>query len=494
VVADKEWDAIKAAQKLRVEWSDVKPPFPDMAALYDHIRNAPVRKREVVAEADGLGGDLVVVDNKETGNVDEAIKNAARVIEAEYEWPFQSHASMGPACAIVDVKDGQATLWTGSAKPHFARDGVAAILGLAPDKVHGIWKPGPGAYGRNDAGDAAMDAAVLAKAVGRPVRLQYMRDQGTGWDPKPPASIHRARAAIDASGNVIAYEFTSKAFSLLEVYSNESQPHDTLAGQLLGVPLKPTAAFRVPGDSYEFANKRLAWETIPPLLDRGSPLRTSHMRDPAMVHFGSESFIDEVAAALGVDPVEFRLRYIKNSRDIAVVKAAAERSGWQPRPSPRRDQTGNKVTGRGIAYVQRNGTRVAIVAEVDVDRSTGKIWARKFTVAHDCGLIINPDGLKHAIEGNVVQGTSRTLWEEVKFDTRNVTSIDWLTYPILDITETPETIDLVLIDRPEIAPSGAAEAAMRPLPAAIANAIFDATGVRIRRVPFSPERVRAALS
>jgi nicotinate dehydrogenase subunit B len=360
--------------------------------------------------------------------------------------------------------------------------------------VHGIWKPGPGAYGRNDAGDAAMDAAVLARAVGRPVRLQYMRNEGTGWDPKPPASIHRARAAINSSGNVIAYEFVSKAFSLLEVYSNESQPRDTLAGQLLGVPLKPTDAFRVPGDSYEFANKRLAWETIPPLLDRGSPLRTSHMRDPAMIHFGSECFMDELAAALDVDPVEFRLRHIKDPRDVAVVKAAAEKAGWQRRPSPRRDQAGNKVTGRGIAYIQRGGSRVAIVAEVEIDRSTGKVWARKFTVAHDCGLIINPNGLRHTIEGNVVQGASRTRWEEVKFDQNNVTSVDWLTYPILDITDTPETIDIVLINRPEIAPSGAAETAMRPLPAAIANAIFDATGVRMRRVPFTPERVKAALS
>jgi nicotinate dehydrogenase subunit B len=480
VVADKEWDAIKAAQKLNVEWSDVEPPFPGAAALYDHIRKAPVRKREV--------------DRKEAGNVDEAFKSAARVIEAEYEYPFQSHASMGPACAIVDVKDGQATLWTGSAKSHYARDGVAAILGLTPDKVHGIWKPGPGAYGRNDAGDAAMDAAVLAKAAGRPVRLQYMRDQGTGWDPKSPAYVQRARAAIDASGNVVALEFTSKAFSQLEVWSNESQPRDTLAGQLLGVPLKPTDMFRVPGDSYGFANKRLAWETIPPLLERGSPLRTSHMRDPAVVHFGSESFIDEVAAALSVDPVELRLRYIKDPRDMAVVKAAAEKSGWQTRPSPRRDQTGNKVTGRGIAYTQHGGTRVAVVAEIDVDRPTGRIRARKFTVAHDCGLIINPDGLKHAIEGNIVQGASRALWEEVKFDTKNVISIDWLTYPILDITETPETIDIALINRPEIASSGGGEASMRPLAAAIANAIFDATGVRIRRVPFSPERVRAALS
>jgi CO/xanthine dehydrogenase Mo-binding subunit len=482
VVADKEWDAIKAAKALKVEWSNTAPPFPDPASLYEHIRKAPVRHRE---EPD-----------KEAGNVDEAFKNAARVIEAEYEWPFQSHASMGPACAIVDVRGGEATLWTGSAKPHFARDGVAAILGLPAEKVHGIWKPGSGAYGRNDAGDAAMDAAVLAKAVGRPVRVQYMRDQGTGWDPKAPASVHRARAAVDNSGNVIAYEFTSKAFSRLEVNSNESKPHDTLAGQLLEVALRPIDAFNVPGESYVFANKRMTWETIPPLLDRGSPLRTSHLRDPAgpQIHFASESFMDEIAAALSVDPIELRLRHIKNERDRDVVTAVAERSGWVKRASPRKDQTGNTVTGRGMAYASRAGTRVAIVAEVDVDRSSGKIWARKFTVAHDCGLIINPDGLRHTIEGNVVQSTSRTLWEDVHFDRNAVTSVDWLTYPILDITEAPEVIDVVTINRPEQPATGAGEGSTRPIAAAIANAIFDATGVRIRRVPFTPERVKQAMS
>ena len=195
-----------------------------------------------------------------------------------------------------------------------------------------------------------------------------------------------------------------------------------------------------------------------------------------------------------MDPVAFRLQYVKDPRDIAVIKAAAEKANWQPRPSPRKDQTGSKVSGRGFAYVQRGPTRVAIVAEVDIDRSTGKIWARKFTVAHDCGQIINPDGLRHAIEGNVVQGISRTLWEEVKFNSKNVTSVDWLTYPILDITEMPETIESVLIDHPEIAPSGAGEPSTRPVAAAIANAVFDATGVRIRRVPFSPENVKSALS
>ncbi len=204
--------------------------------------------------------------------------------------------------------------------------------------------------------------------------------------------------------------------------------------------------------------------------------------------------MDEVAAATNSDPIEFRLRYIKEPRDIAVIKAAAEKAKWDTRPSPRKDQTGSKVSGRGIAYSQRNGTRVAVIAEVDIDRSTGKIFARKFTVAHDCGQIINPDGLMKCIEGNIVQGVSRTLWEEVTFDRNAVTSVDWISYPILDITETPGQVDVVLIDHPEIAPSGAGEPSIRPVAAAIANAIFDATGVRIRRVPFSPERVKAALS
>ena len=482
VVADSEWDAIKASQQLKVEWSDAKPPFPDRAALYDHIRKTASRRREV--------------EGKQAGNVDDAFKTAARVIAAEYEWPFQSHASMGPACSLVDIKDGHVTCWSGSQKPHFVCAGLAAILQVPEDNVHVIWTPGPGSYGRNDADDAAMDAAVLAKAVGKPVRVQYMRNQGTGWDPKGPASVHQVRAALDASGNVIAYDFLSKAFSRVDVDTNGSKPYDTLAGQMLGANLKSGDGFGIPAESYEFANKRTAWEVIPALLDRASPLRTSHLRDPVgpQIHFASESFMDEVAAALNMDAIEFRLRYVRDPRDIAVIKAAAEKANWQSRPSPRKDQTGDKVSGRGIAYAQRNGTRVAMIAEVDIDRRSGKISVRKFTVAHDCGQIINPDGLRMTIEGNVVQGISRTLWEEVKFDNKNVTSVDWLSYPILDITETPEQIDVVLINHPEIVPSGAGEPSSRPVAAAIANAVFDATGVRIRRVPFAPDYVKAALS
>jgi CO/xanthine dehydrogenase Mo-binding subunit len=477
VVAEREWDAVQAAERLKVTWSEATPPFPENSALYDHIRQASVVKREVLVTA---------------GEIDPAFTGAARVVEAEYEWPFQSHASMGPACAVVDARADGATLWTGSQKPHFARDGVAGILGLPPEKVHGIWVPGPGSYGRNDAGDAGIDAALLSKAVGRPVRVQGMRYEGHGWDPKGPASIHRARAALDKDGAVIGYVFESKGFSRVDIDTNESDPAYSLAGQLTGLPLKSLQGFGVPAESYGFANKRLAWETIAPLLDRASPLRTAHLRDPVgpQIQFASESFIDEIAAATGADPVAFRLRYLKDPRDIAVVKAATERAGWQPRPSPRPDRTGDTLVGRGIAYAQRSGAVVAIVAEVEIDRRSGKIWARKFTVAHDCGLIINPDGLRRCIEGNVVQGTSRALSEEVAFDRAKVTSTDWTSYPILDITEAPEAVDIVLINRPDLPPAGAGESSIRPVAAALANAVFDATGVRLRRAPLTPERLK----
>ena len=483
VVADREWDAIQAMQKLKVEWSQVADPFPDQTALYDHIRKAPVRKQQIEAQ---------------TGDLDAAFKSAARVIEAEYEWPFQSHACMGPACALVEIKDGKVTCWSGTQKSHFVAQGIAATIGVPPETVHvGLEDRGLVSYGRNDADDCAADAATLAKAVGKPVRLQYMRDQGTGWDPKGPASVHKVRAALDSSGNVTAYEFMTKAFSRVDVDTNGSQQFDTLSGQTRGVPLKSGDGFGIPAESYGFGAKKAGWEVIPPLLDRASPLRTSHLRDPVgpQIHFASESFIDEVAAAVNADPIEFRLRYIKDTRDRALLEAARDKSGWQSRPSPRRDQTGAKVAGRGIAYSQRNGTRVAIVAEVEVDRASGRIFAKKFTVAHDCGQIINPDGLAKCIEGNIVQGISRTLCRKrSKFDRKSVTSVDWMTYPILDITETPEQVDCVLLNHPDIAPTGAGEPSIRPVAAAIANAIFDATGVRIRRVPFSPERVKQALS
>jgi CO/xanthine dehydrogenase Mo-binding subunit len=482
VVAEKEWDAIRAATELAVTWSEPRDVFPEQSALYDHIREAAPSRREVVDE---------------NGEVDTAFEIAAQIIEAEYEWPFQSHASMGPGCAIADVREDGVTLWTGSQKPHAATEGVAAILGVPVESVHGIWNIGPGSYGRNDGGDVAMDAAVMSSVVGRPVRVQWMRHEGTGWDPKGPSSIHRARAAVGANGNIIAWDFLSKGFSRVDTNSRESEPKDTLAGQLLGMTGERLLNFRVPENAYEFEHARQAWETIPTLLEGASPLRTSHLRDPVgpEIHFACESFMDEVAFAVNADPVEFRLRYVSEPRHRAVIEAAAERAGWvSGAAGARRSSNGEIIRGTGVAYAERAGTIVAIVADVEVNQGTGRIWARHFTVAHDCGQIINPRALKTTIEGNVVQGLSRALHEEVLFNRRRVTSVDWVSYPILSLADAPESIDFVLLDHPEIAPLGAGEPTIRIVAAAVANAVFEATGTRLRRGPLNAARVRASFS
>ena len=477
VLAPREWDAVRAAQALKVDWHALDQAFPEMGSLHRHIRSAkPVKREEPLKR-----GDAAAAFNAP----------GMRVVQAEYEWPFQSHASMGPACAVADVKAEGCTVWTGSQKPHSVRDGVAALLGLSVDKVRSIWVAGPGSYGRNDAGDAALDAAYLSRIAGRPVRVQGMRADGTAWDPKGPACVLSARAALDSSGRVVAHEFVAKGFSRQHIAINESKVADSLIGQSLGVEAKPTWIFGVPSESYGFDHRLAAWETIAPLVDNCSPLRTGHLRDPVgpELHFASESFIDELAAAAGEDPVAFRLKYLTNPRHAAVVKAAAEKASWKPRPFPSKDGR-----GRGFSFAERNGTSVAAVAEVEVDRASGRIWARRFVVAHDCGLVVNPPGLRHTIEGNVVQALSRTLFEEVRFDRSSVLSADWASYPILEMRDAPEAIDTVLIERPEIAPTGAGEPATRVVPAAVANALYDATGVRLRKAPLTPERVKAALA
>lgn len=482
VVANTEWDAIKASQELKVQWSDGGKPFVDQKDLYSHIRNA-----KVIAEKTDFSH----------GDVEAAFKGAAKVVKAEYEWPFQSHASMGPACAIVDADPKNPVVYTGSQKPHYTAEGVANILKLKKDAVRGVWVPGPGCYGRNDAGDAAAQAALLSKAVGKPVRVQGMRHEGIAWDPKGPASVHMGRGAVDAQGNVLAYEFVSKGFDRVNVNSNESNPGHNLAGQQIGAKLRPGLIFRSPEDVYTVPVRKATWQVIPPFLERYSPLRTSHLRDPLgpQIQFAWEQFQDELAEAAGMDPVAYRLKYLVSQRDKDVVKAAAEAAGWQSRVGARKNQGGKAtVSGQGISYALRNGTRVSVVADVEVDKPTGKVWVRRLTVAHDCGLIINPGTLKTVLEGNVVMATSRSMLEEVKFEPDRVTSVDWATYPILETPDAPEEVRVVLLNRPDSPATGAGEAATRPVSAAIANAIYDATGVRIRRGPMTPERVKAAVS
>jgi nicotinate dehydrogenase subunit B len=480
VVAEKEWNAVRAAEALKVTWSDSQPNFPGHDALHAHIRNAPVVKRFI---------------QRENGSVEDGFKQAARIIEGEYEYPTQSHASMGPACAVADVRDGEATVWTSSQKPYDSAACVAELIDLPREKVRAIWMFGTGSYGRNDQGDATADAAVLSRHLRRPVRVQYMRHEGLAWDPKGTASVNRSRAGIDANGKVIAYENIGKAFSRLDTSTREGRAADVLAGHLLGLPLKPEQGFEIPVASYTFEHGRLGWETIAPLMDRASPLRTTHLRDPygPPILFGSESFMDEVASATNTDPVEFRLQYLKNPRDRDAVRTAAEHYGWDKRTSPRKGRGDEVAIGRGIAFRRHFDTFIALIAEVRVHRLSGKIEVARYVCAHDVGLIVNPETLRHVIDRQLVYGTSRAMFEEVRFDQNMVTSVDWLTYPVLHMDAVPEKIEIVLIERPEAAPSGAAEMALGLVPAAIGNAVFDATGVRLRRVPFTPARVKAAL-
>ncbi len=483
VVCEREEQAIDAARKLDVEWSRPAPMFWNgYDELYRHLRADKPKK----TQEEGARGDVAA-----------SLAMASRVVEARYEYPFQSHASMGPACAVADVRDGGAVIWFGGQKPYGLRGAIATLLELPKEKVRVVWMPGPGSYGMNDADDCAADAALLAKAVGRPVRVQYTRADGTGWDPKGPPVAFTMRAGLNTQGEVFAWDYEARGFSGRTRNNGTDVPGDTVAGQLVGgYKAKITDWPQYSSESYRFPNMRKVSHTMNWDRSLATGLRTAHLRDPdgMATCFASESFIDELAFATGTDPVEFRLRYLTDARDIAVVKAAAEKAGWQKRVGPKAREGARIVTGRGIAYAPRAQSIVAIVAEVEVDRETGKYRVKRFTCAHDCGFVVNPLNLRGTIEANLVQGMSRAMHEAVRFDATRVLSVDWLTYPIVDMTEVPDAIDIVMVNnRPGAASRGAGEPGTRPVAAAIANALFDATGVRLRRVPLTPDALLAAL-
>ena len=339
VVCEREEQAVDAARKLEVEWSKPQPMYwRNYDALYEHLRTAKPKKTE--REKESAHGD-----------VDAAFAKAARTVEARYEYPFQSHASMGPACAVADVRDGGAVVWAGGQKPYPLRHALADLLKLPAEKVRVIWMPGPGSYGMNDADDCAADCALLAQAVGRPVRLQYTRADGTGWDPKGPPIAFHLRAALDAKDRVDAWDYEARGFSGRIRPSGTDIAGDSLAGQLVGgMKTKSTDLHQYSDESYAFANKRktshiVAWEH-----SLGTPLRTAHLRDPdgMACAFASESFADEVAYACGMDPVDFRVKHLGEASHAAAVKAAAEKAGWQPHTAPRAPK-GRIVHGQGIA-------------------------------------------------------------------------------------------------------------------------------------------------
>lgn len=488
VVAETEWDAIKAARRLKVDWSAASPNFPGHDGLFDHIRKSPA----VASNGSNLFYGKKEVNEQPTL---EALRKSARVIEAEYECAFQSHARMSPSVGIAEVKDGAATIWSDTQKPHFHRQGIAKLLGLPEDKVRVFFKHGAGSYGRSDADEAAFEAAVLSRELGRPVRVQWSRAEGIAWDPKAPAAVVSMKAGLDSAGNVSAWYFRAKGFSGWDVKWVADGPEQTLAGQQLGHKKWNMHNFDVPSESYAFPNACVFWQTIMPLQSEVSPLRAAHLRAPQefQTRFAQESFIDEVAAATGQDPIALRLKHVKNPREAAVLKALAEKVGWSAADwKPRRD-SGPVQRGRGMSMLAAYGSFIAVLADVEVHRSTGKVAVKRVTVANDSGTLINPGNMKLVIEGNVIQGLSRTLHEEVTFDRNRVTAVDWPSYPILDITEAPQAIDIVLVGSQANPPGGAGEPALVCMPSAVANAIYNATGTRLRRFPFTAQRVKRAL-
>jgi CO/xanthine dehydrogenase Mo-binding subunit len=474
VVADSEWAAVKAARQLRARWSPWQG-LPEPARLWEHVRSTPVAK------------DDVAVDQ---GDARAALAAAPRRLAATYDFAIHTHGSMGPSCAVADVRDGKARVWSASQAPHWLRREVAALLQMAPASVHVTYLDGAGCYGRNGHEDAACDAALISRAVGRPVRVQWSREDEHGWDPKGPPTLIELRAGLDAAGDVVAWE------SELWVPKADLTEHPpTLAATLAGLPhkdvLNPGNVHRNLDPSYPFPHQRAVAHRL-----ATTPFRPSWIRTPGRMQntYANEAFLDECAAAAGADPLEYRLRSLTDPRGVAVLRAAALRANWQPRPSPRRDQAGRVATGRGISYVkyENNRTYVGAVAEVEVDRRTGAVRCTRFTVAHDCGLIVNPDGVRAQIEGNVIQTVSRTLVEELTWDRSRVTSVDWASYPILRFPDVPEVV-MELINRPGEPPWGVGEPAAAVVPSAISNAVFDAVGVRLRSVPFTPVKVKAAL-
>ena len=476
VVAETEWAAIKAAEGLKATWSPWEG-LPDMDQLYQVVRQTPVAKDEVTVNV---------------GDAKSALASAAKTVSATYEFAIHTHGSIGPSCAIADVRDGKLTVWSASQAPHWLRRDLATMLGISPSAIHVIYRDGAGCYGRNGHEDAAADAALLSREVGRPVRVQWMRHDEHGWDPKGPPTLAELRGGLDASGNVIAWQ---SEFWIPKVGAiTEGVP--MLAATLGGLPYKdninPGNIFQNSAPPYAFPNAHAVCHRL-----ETTPFRPSWIRTPGRLQntYVNEAFLDELAAAAGADPVEFRLRHLKDLRGIEVLQAAVRRAKWDTRPSPKKSAASSPVaTGRGVTYCKYENVRtyVAAVAEVEVERRSGVIRVKRVVVAHDCGQIINPDGVRAQIEGNVVQTVSRTLKEELKWNRSRVTSVDWVTYPILTFAEVPE-IDIELINRPNDPPWGAGEPTAAIVPSAISNAVFDAIGVRLRTVPYTPERVKAAI-
>jgi nicotinate dehydrogenase subunit B len=479
VVAKDEWAAVRAARELKAKWSDWQG-LPGSDGLDRYLREAAVEREQQVANR---------------GDVAAALSSAEKQLSATYYWPFQSHASLGPSCAVADLKESGTTIWSSSQNPFGLRANLAKVFGIPQEKVRVVYMDGSGSYGTNGANDAAADALMLSRAVGQPVRVQWMRQDEHGWDPKGPAQLLDVRGGIDKDGNIVAWE--TRMWVPGGPQGGPQEDRALVGPESAGLAQghgQNAGAMTLNGDPpYAIPNLRVISYSL-----KDTPLRLSNLRAPGKIAnvFAVESFTDELAVAAGMDTLAFRRRGLTDPRALAVIDRVAAMMNWQPRISPNpHSALGNLLSGRGMAYVRYKQAEnyVAIAMEVAVDRATGKITVRRVTCAHDCGLIVNPDGLRNQVEGNIVQTLSRTLHEEVKFDRSKVTSVDWTSYPILTFPEAP-AIEVALINRPDQPSFGAGEAASAPVAAALANAIFDATGVRLRTVPFESELTKAGLA
>jgi CO/xanthine dehydrogenase Mo-binding subunit len=480
VTAEREWDAVRAARTLQATWTP-GTGLPEHAKEFDTMRASRVVRDQEIAKR----GDLSALSAPPAG--------LTRTLMAQYRWPIQTHGSIGPSCGVADVRGGRATIWSSSQNVHGFQATCARLLGLERDRVRVIYRDGAGSYGPNGADDAAAEAALLSKATGKPVRVQWSRQEEHGLDPKGPAQLLELRAIVDAEGELTAWE--TQAWLPLATANLPNIP--LLSAEAAGLPQTPGRStgliYQNIDPPYTMANLNAVVHWLP-----DAPLRTSAIRAPGKIAntFAVESFTDEIAALARVDPLEWRLKRLTNPRAIEVLQRLAARMHWQPRPSPKPiDPNAAVLTGRGLAFVhyKHDETLVAMGMEAAVERATGRIRVTRVVCAQDCGLMINPDNVQAQLEGNIIQTLSRALHEEVVYDRDRVTTVDWNSYPILKFPEVP-ALEFELIQRLDQPPLGAGEAASTPVAAALGNAVFDATGVRLRTVPFRPERVKAALA
>lgn len=473
VVAKTEWAAIRAARQLAVTWT-AWDGLPKESELWSYVRATKIAKDETTSNV---------------GNVNDVLGRAPQRIKATYDFAMQTHGSIGPSAAVAEFKDGKLTCWTASQGTHALRKQLAKMLSMSEDDVRCIYVEGAGCYGRNGHEDAAGDAALMARAVGRPVRVQWMRWDEHGWDPKGPPTLIDLEAGLDEKHRLVAW----KGDFYIPV--GAGAPVWLLTAELAGLShdedLEPGNIVKNSAIPYDVPNRTTVCHRL-----ETTPLRPSWIRSPGRMQntFANESFLDEIIAATGADPLQFRLDHVNDPRGAEVLRRLGTLTKWEARKAGNRGREGRILRGRGLSYVHYELVRtyVGIVVDVEVDRESGKTRVIRATVVHDCGQIVNPDGVRNQVEGGIIQTVSRTLFEELKFDRSHVTSLDWASYPILTFPDMPDVI-VDLIDRPMEAPWGAGEPACAVVPSAISNAIFDATGARLRSVPFKPAKVKEAL-